>query len=200
MLAYSSHTNLLKKEIRIWNSENQCCNKNQQPWDAMCTNFQTKRTTLTFWAQIWILASEFQKYKSGFGISTCNMSCVPIFSQNGKHLIFRHKFEEIAQLRTIFWLKYCPGCCRELGGGWNELGVGRWSWVKVEMSRVEVDGAGWSWMELDGAGLTWMHGLVIPIFNWKLPWLEQFNEIGKTFILMKLFGNWCALKMRLFKC
>ena len=33
------------------------------------------------------------------------------------------------------------------------------------MSRVEVDGAGWSWMELDGAGLTWMHGLVIPIFN-----------------------------------
>ena len=34
----------------------------------------------------------------------------------------------------------------ELGGGWNELGEGVWSWV-------EVDGAGWSWVD----------GLVIPI-------------------------------------
>ena len=26
------------------------------------------------------------------------------------------------------------------------------SWVEVEMSWVEVDGAGWSWVEVDGAG------------------------------------------------
>ena len=34
----------------------------------------------------------------------------------------------------------------------------------VEMSWVEVNGAGWSWVEVDGAGWSWVHGLVIPIF------------------------------------
>ena len=28
------------------------------------------------------------------------------------------------------------------------------SWVEVEMSWVEVDGAGWSWVEVDGTGCT----------------------------------------------
>ena len=129
----------------------------------MCANFQLKRTTLTFLAQIcpkrklgfeiqktnvgirisileipcvpifrqngqlwifgpkfaqkWILGSEFQKSKSGFGINTSNIPCVLIFSQNGQLLIVRPKFGEIAQLRAIFWLKYCWGCCRELGWG-----------------------------------------------------------------------------------
>ena len=58
-------------------------------------------------AQKWILESEFQKSKSGFGINTSNILCVPIFSQNGQLLIFRPKFGEIAQLRAIFWFKYC---------------------------------------------------------------------------------------------
>ena len=78
-----------------------------------------------------ILGSKFQKFKSGFGISTSNIPCVPIFSQNGEILIFWPKFGEIAQLRAIFWFKYCWECCRELGGGWNELGGGGWSWVEV---------------------------------------------------------------------
>ena len=90
-------------------------------------------------AQKWILGSEFQKSKSGFGINTSNIPCVPIFSQNGQLLIFWPKFGEIAQLRAIFWFKYCWGCCRGLGGGWNELGRGGWSWV-------EVDGVGWRWV------------------------------------------------------
>ena len=50
---------------------------------------------------------EFQKSKSGFGINTSNVSCVPIFSQNGQLLIFWPKFGKIAQLRAIFWFKYC---------------------------------------------------------------------------------------------
>ena len=58
-------------------------------------------------AQKWILGSEFQKSKSGFGINTSNIPCVPIFSQNGQLLIFWPKFGEIAQLRAIFWFKYC---------------------------------------------------------------------------------------------
>ena len=44
------------------------------------------------------------KYKSGFGISTSNIQCVPIYSQNGQLQIFRHKYGEIAQLRGIFSL------------------------------------------------------------------------------------------------
>ena len=82
-------------------------------------------------AQKWILGSEFQKSKSGFGINTSKIPCVPILSQNGQLLIFRPKFGEIAQLRAIFWFKYCWGCCRELGEGWNKLGGGGWSWVEV---------------------------------------------------------------------
>ena len=82
-------------------------------------------------AQKWILGSEFQKYKSGFEINTSKIPCAPIFSQNGELLIFRPKFGEIAQLRAIFWFKYCWGCCRGLDGGWNELGEGGWSWVEL---------------------------------------------------------------------
>ena len=76
-----------------------------------------------------MLGSEFQKSNSTFGINTSTLSCEPIFSQNEQHLVFQPKFGEIAQLRAIFWFKYCWGCCRELGGGWNELGGGGWRWV-----------------------------------------------------------------------
>ena len=47
------------------------------------------------------------KSKSGFGINTSDIPYVPIFSQNRQLLFFRPKFGEIAQLRTIFWFKYC---------------------------------------------------------------------------------------------
>ena len=90
-------------------------------------------------AQKKILGSKLQKSKSGFGISILKILCFPIFRQNGQLLIFPPKFGEIAELRAIFWFKYCWGCCRELGGDWNELGVGGWGWV-------EVDGAEWSWV------------------------------------------------------
>ena len=71
-------------------------------------------------AEKWILRSEFRKTKSGFGINTSTIPCVPIFSQNGQLLIFQPKFGEIAQLRAIFWFKYCWGCCREVRrGGWS---------------------------------------------------------------------------------
>ena len=103
-------------------------------------------------AQKWILGSKFRKSKSVFGINTSNIPCVPIFSQNGKVLIFLSKFGEIVQLHATFWFKYCWGCCRELGGDWNELGGAEWSWVEVERSWVWVDEAGWSWV----------HSLVIP--------------------------------------
>ena len=61
----------------------------------MCTNFQEKRATLTFWAKICpkcILVSKFQKYKSRFEISILETVCIPIFRQNGQLWIFGHKF------------------------------------------------------------------------------------------------------------
>ena len=67
--------------------------------------------------QKWILGLEFQKSKSVFGISTSKIPCEPIFSQNGQLWIFRPKF----LLRVLL----------ELGGGWNALGGGGWSWVEV---------------------------------------------------------------------
>ena len=76
----------------------------------MCTNFQTKWTVLIFgpkFAQKWILGVKISKFKSGFRINTSNILCVPIFSQNGQLLVFQPEFWEIAQLRAIFWFKYC---------------------------------------------------------------------------------------------
>ena len=48
------------------------------------------------------------------------------------------------QLRAIIWLQYI--------GSNIVQGVAE-SWVEAEMSRVEVDKAGWRWV----------HGLVIPL-------------------------------------
>ena len=67
-------------------------------------------------AQKWILMSEFQKSKSGFGIRTSNIPFVPIFSQNGQLLIFWPKFEEIAH---VF--------------GSNIVGGAAESWVEAKM-------------------------------------------------------------------
>ena len=70
--------NLPKNEFRVGNSENEFWNKNQHRQDAMRANFQEKRTILTFLTQI--LGLEFQKSKSGFGICTSKIPCVPILS------------------------------------------------------------------------------------------------------------------------
>ena len=78
----------------------------------MCTNFQTKQKNFNFLAQIcpkMDFGSEFQKSKSGFGINTSIIPCLPIFSQNGQLLIFRPKFWEIAHLRAIFCSNVAEG-------------------------------------------------------------------------------------------
>ena len=49
--------------------------------------FSQHSQLLLFWpkfAQKWILRQQFQKFKSGFGISTSKIPCVLIFSQNGQ--------------------------------------------------------------------------------------------------------------------
>ena len=122
----------------------------------MCTNFQTKLTIWIFRPKIaknWILGSEFQKSKSGFGINILNIPWVSIFSQNGQFLIFR------------------PG-----GAGW--------SLVEVEISWVEMDGAGWRWV----------HGLVIPKLiqhhNFRIH-CEKKKLCGATYWLLEIKIRHC---------
>ena len=147
----------------------------------MWANFQTKKTTLTLLAQICqktnLNGLEIQKTNVGIRIRNLEIPCVPAFRQNGQFWIFRPKFGELAQLHAIFWSEYCWECCRELRGGWNELGGGGWNWVEVKMSRVEVDGAAWSWVEVDGTGWSWVHGLVKPLQKTAWPLLSIFSNI-----------------------
>ena len=63
----------------------------------MCANFQLKRTTLTFLAQIYPkrkLGFEIQKTNVGIRISILEIPCVPIFRQNGQLWIFGPKFAQ----------------------------------------------------------------------------------------------------------
>ena len=63
----------------------------------MCANFQLKRTTLTFLAQICPkidLGLEIQKNNVGIIINIFEMSCVPIFRQNGQLWLFWPKFAQ----------------------------------------------------------------------------------------------------------
>ena len=61
----------------------------------MCVNFQLKRTTLTFLAQICPkrkLGFEIQKTNVGIRISILEIPCVPIFRQNRQLWVFGSKF------------------------------------------------------------------------------------------------------------
>ena len=88
----------------------------------------------------------FKKSKSGFAINTSKIPYVSIFSQNGQLLVFHSKFGEIAHYVQYFSSNIVEGVAE--------------SWVEAKMSRVEVE---MSWVEVNGAGWRWVHGLVIPI-------------------------------------
>ena len=144
-----------------------------------------------FWpkfAQKSILGSEFQKTNVGIRISILEIPCVPIFRQNGQFCLFGPKF---AQNGSWGWnfknldsesappryhmcqfsvkmdnfeffglnLGKLPNYVRYFGS--NVVEDVAESWVEVEMSWLEVDGArwrlkwrkwrwraGWSWVEL----------------------------------------------------
>ena len=63
----------------------------------MCVNFQLKQTDLTFLAQIYpkkTLGFEIQKTNVGIRISIFEISCAPIFRQNGQLWLFGTKFAQ----------------------------------------------------------------------------------------------------------
>ena len=65
--------------------------------DTMCANFQLKRTTLTFLAQICPkrkLGFEIQETNVGIRISILEIPCVPIFRQNRQLWTFWPKFAQ----------------------------------------------------------------------------------------------------------
>ena len=154
--------------------------------DTMCANFQLKRTTLTFLAQICPkrnLRFEIQKTNVGIRISMLDIPCVPVFRQNGHLWIFEPKFAVkwilgskfqksgyristsnipwvpiFSQIGQIliFWPKFGEIAHNVQYFGPNIVEGDAESWVEAEMNWVEVDGAGWRWMELFGAGWRWM--------------------------------------------
>ena len=71
------------------------------------------------------------------------------------------------------------------------MNVGGWSWEEVEMSWVEMDGAGWSWVELGGAGWSWVHGLVIRIYIYHVSYITYHihHHMAMTFYLIKLCNH-----------
>ena len=76
----------------------------------MCANFQTKWTTLSFWAQICPNGFFVSNFKN---VSLDSESAPPRYhvSQFSVKIdnfeFFQPKFGEIAQLRAIFWFEYC---------------------------------------------------------------------------------------------
>ena len=76
--------------------------------------------------------SEFQKSKSGFGISTSKIPCVPIFTQN----------RQIESLNlgtfTNYVLYFSSNKVEGIAEDWVEAsmshGRGGWSWLEVKMS------------------------------------------------------------------
>ena len=52
----------------------------------------------------------------------------------------------------------------QYSGSNNIEGVAE-SWVEVETSWAELNGAGWSWVEMDGTGWRWVYGLATPEKN-----------------------------------
>ena len=118
---------------------------NQHTWDALCTNFTKNGQLRSFgpkYAQKWTLGSGFQKSKSGCGISTFKIPCVPIFSQSGQLLIFRPKFGGPFTCNILIQI-----LLRVLQrAGWRLKWAGcRW---------MVLIGARWRWMELGGGGCT----------------------------------------------
>ena len=74
------------------------------------------------------MGSEFQKSKSGFGMNTSNIPCVPIFIQNGYFLTFWPKFGELPNYVQYFGSNFVESVAKSRG--------------KAEMSWVEVGEAG----------------------------------------------------------
>ena len=88
----------------------------------MCVNFQTKQTTLTFWAQIcpkmgfWFKISKIQVCKSNFEFFSLNLGKLPNYVQYfGSNIV------------------------KGVAESWVEVDGTGWSWV-------EVDGPWWRWV------------------------------------------------------
>ena len=150
----------------------------------MCANFQLKKTTLTFLAQICLkrkLGFEIQKTNVGIRISILEIPCVPIFRQNGQLWIFGPKFAQkwilgskFQKSKSGFGINTSIIPCvpifihngqflifRPKFGEIAQLRAIFWSKCCWGCCRELVE-TEMSWVEVDGAGWNWVHGLVIP--------------------------------------
>ena len=147
----------------------------------MRVNFQEKRTTLTFSAQICLIMNfrvRISKIKSGFGISILKILCAPIFRQNGKIWIFGPKFTQkwilgskFQKSKSGFGINTSKLPCVPIFCQIGQLLILRHKFGEIAQLRAtfwykycwgcyrelsggwnELGGSGWSWVEVNGAG------------------------------------------------
>ena len=147
----------------------------EQPRDNMCTNFQAKLTTLTFFAQICPkrkLGFEIQKTNGGIRISILEIPYVPIFRQNGQLWLLGPKFaqkwilgSEFQKSRSGFGINTSNMPCVPIFGQNGQLLNFRPKFGQIPQLRAifwseycwgcprELGGG---WNELGGSGWGWM--------------------------------------------
>ena len=85
-------------------------------------------TLLEFYLHLQTFFDIFSSYRFQIKkISTSKISCLAIFRQNGQLWIFRLNLGKLPITSEILILMTLRG----LGGDWNKLGGGGWSWVEV---------------------------------------------------------------------
>ena len=114
----------------------------------MCAIFQEKQKNLAFSSKICqkkILGSEFQKSKSGFGISPPRYQVCQFSAKTDNFEFFGLNLGKFPNYVQYFGSNYVDG-------------VGE-SWLEADVNWMEVDGAGWRlklaewrWMDLGGEG------------------------------------------------
>ena len=130
----------------------------------MCADFQTKQTTLFFWAQI---CPKINLGDRNFKNLSLDSESAPPRYRVSQFSFKMDNFEfcdlNLGKLpkHVRYLVSILLRALQRAGGGWNGLVGGGKSWVEVKMRWVQVDGAGWRWREVDGAAWRWVHGLVI---------------------------------------
>ena len=170
----------------------------------MCINFQLKRITLTFLAQICPkrkLGFEIQETNVGIRISILEILCAPIFRQNKQLWIFGSKFAQKWNLGSKFQksksgfgsnTSKIPLVLIFIQNGWllifrpkfGEIAQLRaifWFHYCWGCCRERLE-AEMSWVEVDGA-------------EWKLKWTWwRWMELGGAgWSWMELCGGWCTV-------
>ena len=170
----------------------------------MRVNFQLKRTTLTFLAQICPkkkLGFEIQKANVGIRISILEILCAPIFRQNGQPWIFGPKFAQkwilgkgFQKSKSGFGINTSNILCVPIFSQIGQLLIFRPKFGEITQLRAIfgsniVEGAAESWVEAD------MGSVEVDRAGWRLKWAGwRWMELGGVgWRWVELGGGGCTV-------